>query len=785
MLKSIFSIFRKKKKEIKDPPYRPWRGIFTVDKVESTVDVKVEDITKVSATDIDIRSLTYTRDSILSYQGGSWTVSVNNFPSTYPLPSDQVSDLKKITVVGSDIAYDSTNDVFKFSIEIDNVGLAKESTLQSFKNQAYDSSNDVYKVHVLNTPTVSVNNFPSDYPDSTAHNKLDTIHSDLYDSDTGDKAISVLQSIRDKVATESTLSSINSKITKCDTDNVKIASPLDANGNVKVAVQNFPTDYAKESTLSDLNSKVTKCDTDNVKIVSPLSANNNVNVNIAENTAGIATESTLSDIKSKIDVAISTRASEDTLLKNLRSIAVQPATGYNAHLYSTDSGYEHWIDDTDRSFTSTDYTVLTKFHILFPHLSFARTFGLYVSVKVRGDGTNTVYIRIRSAWRGTLIEFSTTSSNYVHIERRTSYKGMIHWDDLINIEGKVSGGTGYLDFARARLIKVNVVEGWTGEVGDDHFHPIKIDSDGTVHTRIAKSSIAYDASNDRFKVGVQNFPSWFTGSTKKTDDLWVHLDNIRSYFGRYFNLAEGNPAHVYVAYRDVVFWQDKTDYSFTNTSYTDITVCYVHGLMMGFVGVSTEIHGDGTNTVYCRVVDRGGHVLYEWSTTSASAVRTWRKGFMAHFGFPDFNKIRVQCKVDSGTGYLTNVYAVIPAEDNRRLVLGWNYVYSHEGGCQIYPWRVDGSGAGMIFPKWASNISHGSVTVGTSATQIVGANTNRTCLVVFNNSNNWVYLGGSGVTTGNGLPLPPKSYIVLERYTGALYGIASASSEIRYLEVKY
>ena len=72
--------------------------------------------------------------------------------------------------------------------------------------------------------------------------------------------------------TNSILTSIDNKITNCDTDNIIIAT--DNAG------------LAKDATLSNLNSKITKCDTDNITIVS--------------DSAGLAKETTLSSIDSKI-----------------------------------------------------------------------------------------------------------------------------------------------------------------------------------------------------------------------------------------------------------------------------------------------------------------------------------------------------------------------------------------------------------------------------------------------------------------------------------------------------
>jgi len=72
------------------------------------------------------------------------------------------------------------------------------------------------------------------------------------------------------IATETTLSSINGKITKADTDNVKVVDEVaydDTNDRKKVSIENDAVGLAKESTLSSLNSKVTKVNTDAIKTI--------------------------------------------------------------------------------------------------------------------------------------------------------------------------------------------------------------------------------------------------------------------------------------------------------------------------------------------------------------------------------------------------------------------------------------------------------------------------------------------------------------------------------------
>ena len=104
----------------------------------------------------------------------------------------------------------------------DNVGLAKESTLSSIDS----------KIIKADTDNVSVTNFPSDYPDSTTHSKLDTLHTDIT-SDQPRHITNAYDSSNDRLkvdaqvvanpsnldvalstrASESTLSSIDTKLT--------------------------------------------------------------------------------------------------------------------------------------------------------------------------------------------------------------------------------------------------------------------------------------------------------------------------------------------------------------------------------------------------------------------------------------------------------------------------------------------------------------------------------------------------------------------------------------------
>lgn len=78
-------------------------------------------------------------------------------------------------------------------------------------------------------------------------------------------------------------------------------------------------------------------------------------------------------------------------------------------------------------------------------------------------------------------------------------------------------------------------------------------------------------------------------------------------------------------------------------------------------------------------------------------------------------------------------------------------------------------------------------TVGTSAVTLpsYGQLFNRRSMIVFNNSSNTLYLGGSNVTVANGLPVLSQSYspAIDAGYDMVVYGISTGASNIRVFEV--
>jgi len=100
------------------------------------------------------------------------TVEVNNFPSEYPIPSSQISDLQQITITGiaagivipvnienPDINVNVQNFPSEFPLPTDQIDSLKNITIENI------AAGIVIPVNIENTSiTVNVENFPSEYP---------------------------------------------------------------------------------------------------------------------------------------------------------------------------------------------------------------------------------------------------------------------------------------------------------------------------------------------------------------------------------------------------------------------------------------------------------------------------------------------------------------------------------------------------------------------------------------------------------------------------------------------
>lgn len=82
-------------------------------------------------------------------------------------------------------------------------------------------------------------------------------------------------------------------------------------------------------------------------------------------------------------------------------------------------------------------------------------------------------------------------------------------------------------------------------------------------------------------------------------------------------------------------------------------------------------------------------------------------------------------------------------------------------------------------------MNYSNVTIATSATTLIAANSSRKSILIRNNGSNDLYIGeSSGVTTSDGQLIRPQQCIRLFT-TAIIYGIADTSSvDVRYLEVQ-
>lgn len=83
-----------------------------------------------------------------------------------------------------------------------------------------------------------------------------------------------------------------------------------------------------------------------------------------------------------------------------------------------------------------------------------------------------------------------------------------------------------------------------------------------------------------------------------------------------------------------------------------------------------------------------------------------------------------------------------------------------------------------------SSVSYSAVSVGTTATLILAANTSRLSVLIRNDGTDTVFVGGdSSVTTSDGMPIRPGESFSDDQYTGDWYGISgTAGQDMRVLE---
>ena len=146
---------------------------------------------------------------------------------------------------------------------------------------------------------------------------------------------------------------------------------------------------------------------------------------------------------------------------------------------------------------------------------------------------------------------------------------------------------------------------------------------------------------------------------------------------------------------------------------------------------------------------------------------------------------------DRVTGDTTNGVDV----DITRMNDGGNTISVDDGGSTISiddgggSITIDGtvtttpSGVQDINTATSSTITTGQVTVSTSATLIIAANSSRRSVVVRNTGSTDMYIGASGVTTATGFLVKASEAFTVDRSTAAIYGVvASGTTTTNYIE---
>jgi len=182
---------------------------------------------------------------------------------------------------------------------------------------------------------------------------------------------------------------------------------------------------------------------------------------------------------SNLDVALSSRASELTSSK-VRDMVIGSelgVSGKGAAYPSFDAA--HWQDSSTYTVTETSWTEKTRCWFRprsVPYACYHIFIGIYGYVAASGQ---TMYVRVRSYYRGVLASFTFTETSTAGNAARVLYVKIPNWDDPIMIEAYVaaSGQTGYITSAWIDFIPLGgLISGYCYDISD--YKPIRIDSDG-------------------------------------------------------------------------------------------------------------------------------------------------------------------------------------------------------------------------------------------------------------------------------------------------------------------
>lgn len=128
---------------------------------------------------------------------------------------------------------------------------------------------------------------------------------------------------------------------------------------------------------------------------------------------------------------------------------------------------------------------------------------------------------------------------------------------------------------------------------------------------------------------------------------------------------------------------------------------------------------------------------------------------------------------------------IIEIEDVVRPTLARNLVWSDdEQRWKMQRADVQGNLIVGTTGSKVSSLTYSAATVGTTATQILAANTSRLSVLIRNYGDDTVFLGSdSSVTTADGMPLRPGESFSDDQYTGTWYGISATSGQdVRAME---
>lgn len=151
-----------------------------------------------------------------------------------------------------------------------------------------------------------------------------------------------------------------------------------------------------------------------------------------------------------------------------------------------------------------------------------------------------------------------------------------------------------------------------------------------------------------------------------------------------------------------------------------------------------------------------------------------------------------QFEVESNAG---DKFPMSAGKSFRGEVAGSEFTLRNDTGADIEAVIVAGSGdykndalsgeVSVIQVKKGSEREQGAAVVGVAAVQLFDESATRKQGVIFNNGTATIYLGNSGVTVANGIPVQPGGYF--EDFSGcgaALFGISgSAGNDVRTMEV--